>query len=230
MLEVAIKKQMPGFTLSAEFSCRNGQLVVFTGPSGAGKTTLIRILAGLESADQGSICYQGRTWYDSARGIHLPPKSRELGYVFQEHTLFPHLSVKGNVGFMQKNPNKVNALLRVFKIQHIADHKPHQISGGERQRTAFAQALAKDPKLLLLDEPFSALDSATRNRLQYELKKLRDKLSIPILHVTHDLTEVEYLADKIVHIDRKFPVPRYEQPKTENKVQSALKYFKSVAY
>lgn len=215
MLEVHIKKKMPGFELCADFTCNKGKLVVCTGPSGAGKTTLIRILAGLETADEGFIRFQDRLWYDSGLGINLPTQDRATGYVFQEHTLFPHLTVRGNVSFVEKEKDKVNDLLKLFRITHIAEHKPGQISGGERQRAAFAQALARKPEVLLLDEPFSALDAETRNRLQYELKKLKQNLHIPIMHVTHDPLEAKYLADSIVHIDRKFPVSCHLQPKQE---------------
>ena len=205
MLEVNIIKHMPGFDVTAEFSCSAGNLIGVTGPSGAGKTTLIRILAGLETADEGCIRFNGQTWFDSRLKINMKPQAREVGYVFQEHTLFPHLTVRGNIGFVQKDTRRVEQLLALFKIGHIAEHNPYQISGGERQRTAFAQALARTPKVLLLDEPFSALDAATRNRLQHELKKLKQSLGLPIIHVTHDMAEAEYLADLLVNIDRKFP-------------------------
>jgi molybdate transport system ATP-binding protein len=205
MLEVKIIKHMPGFNLTADFCCSRGNLVGLTGPSGAGKTTLIRIIAGLATADEGYIRFQGTTWFDSRLKLNLRPQARNIGYVFQEHTLFPHLTVRGNIAFTLKDQHRVDQLLALFKISHIAEHKPHQISGGERQRTAFAQALARAPKVLLLDEPFSALDSACRNRLQHELKKLKTALDLPIIHVTHDLAEAEYLADCLVNIDRKFP-------------------------
>lgn len=217
MLEVNILKYMPGFELTAEFNCSCSNLIGLTGPSGAGKTTLIRILAGLETADEGYIRFQGRTWFDSRLKVNLKPQTRQIGYVFQEHTLFPHLTVRDNIGFTLKDSQRIDQLLMLFKINHIADHKPYQISGGERQRAAFAQALASNPKVLLLDEPFSALDCATRNRLKYELKNLKKSLNLPIIHVTHDMEEAEYLADSLVNIDRKFPSQHFLNDKKSHR-------------
>ncbi len=204
MLEVNIKKQMPGFILQVSFNCVNGEITVLSGPSGAGKTTLIRIMAGLTQADEGSIVLNGKVWFDSVKGINLPPQSRKIGYVFQEHTLFPHLTIAGNINLVNKDRNEAEDLLKLFKIQHIADSRPFQVSGGERQRAAFAQALARKPEALLLDEPFSALDITTRNRLKEELLNLKKVLAIPIVHVTHDPFEAQFLADCIVDINRDF--------------------------
>jgi len=205
MLEVNIKKKMPGFDLQASFTCDNGRITVLTGPSGAGKTTLVRIMAGLAQADEGYIIHNGIVWFDSTKGINLPPQQRKIGYVFQEHTLFPHLSIAENISLVNNDQSQTEQLLRLFKIRHIADSRPIQVSGGERQRAAFAQALARGPKALLLDEPFSALDMTTRTRLQEELLSLKKSLSIPIVHVTHDPAEAELLADCIINIDREFP-------------------------
>jgi len=204
MLEVKIKKRMPGFSLQVSFRCINGGITVLTGPSGAGKTTLIRILAGLAKADEGYIAHNGKVWFDSQNGINLPPQSRKIGYVFQEHTLFPHLTIAGNINLINKDRDETERLLNLFKIGHIAASRPFQVSGGERQRAAFAQALARNPEALLLDEPFSALDTTTRSRLQEELLKLKSILSIPIVHVTHDPDEAKLLADSIIDIDREF--------------------------
>lgn len=204
MLQVAIEKQMPDFLLQICFSCENASLLALTGPSGAGKTTLIRILAGLERADRGRISLNGTVWFDSEQKIFLSPQQREVGYVFQEHTLFPHMSIAENISFIATDKAKALQLLHLFHIAHVAKRKPHQISGGERQRAAFAQALAREPKILLLDEPFSALDPETRTKLQQELVKLKKSLAMPVIHVTHDKDEAEFLADSMLHVDRNF--------------------------
>jgi len=204
VLEANIIKKMPGFDLKVSLSCEGGKLMVITGPSGAGKTTLIRILAGLEQADAGFIKLNNDTWFNSTSKVLLSPQKRKIGYVFQEHTLFPHLSVLENITFTNKDPQQANDLLSMFRIRHIANNMPHQISGGERQRVAFAQALARRPEVLLLDEPFSALDFDTRYSLQKELKKLKKLLSVPIIHVTHDPAETEMLADSVLHVERDF--------------------------
>ncbi|MFW8600901.1 ATP-binding cassette domain-containing protein [Desulfobacterota bacterium M19] len=210
MLEVKIKKRMPGFDLQVSFDCLEGGITVLTGPSGAGKTTLIRIMAGLTKADEGRIVHNGTVWFDSASRVNLLPRQRKIGYVFQEHTLFPHLTIAGNINLISNDRVETDRLLGLFKIRHIAVSRPCQVSGGERQRAAFAQALARKPEALFLDEPFSALDITTRGRLQEELLKLKN-LSIPIVHVTHDPDEVRLLADCTVNVNREFaaaaPVP-----------------------
>ena len=162
-LEVMISKQLPEFMIDIDFSCDDGRLVALTGPSGAGKTTIIRCIAGLEQPDQGRIHYNGHCWFDSSRGIMQAARNRGIGYVFQEHTLFPHLNIAGNVAFACSDHGQVNDLLKTFGIDRLGHRYPHQVSGGERQRAALAQALASNPKVLLLDEPVSALDPETPN-------------------------------------------------------------------
>ncbi len=201
-LNAHLVKRFPHFTIDVGFTCEAGQLLAFVGPSGAGKTSIIRMLAGLERPDTGLISHEQRDWFDSEQGLNLPPQQRQLGYVFQDHTLFPHLSVEKNIAFAAKEPGRVEELLNLFNISELRHRKPNRISGGERQRAALAQALASDPKVLLLDEPFSALDILTRKQLRKELKGLKASLKIPILLVTHDLDEAMYLADHVLPIDR----------------------------
>lgn len=197
-LNLSIKKKLPHFDIDVSFSCRKGRLLVLVGPSGAGKTTLVRMLAGLDRPDHGRIAYDGETWVDTDKGMFLPPQKRHVGYVFQEYTLFPHLSVAKNVAFSAADKGDVPSLLRRFNIWHLKDRKPDKISGGERQRCAICQAMARRPRLLLLDEPFSALDAVTRQNLREELQKLKQELSIPIIHVTHDISEALYLGDDVL--------------------------------
>ena len=199
-LNVSIKKKLPHFNLDISFSCRQGRLLALVGPSGAGKTTTIRILAGLDRPDEGRITYDNDVWVDTDRKIFLPPQQRHLGYVFQEYTLFPHLTVSGNVAFGAADKKDASKLLRRFNIWHLRDRKTDKISGGERQRCAICQAMARNPRLLLLDEPFSALDAVTRQNLRKELRTLKQELSIPVIHVTHDISEALYLADDVLPI------------------------------
>ncbi len=199
-LEVDIKKRLPDFDLEISFTCKKGELGVFIGPSGAGKTTLIRIIAGLERPDQGYIAYDGNIWVDTRRRISLPPQKRHLGYVFQDYTLFPHLTVYQNVAFASMDQGEIEALLKFFGIWHLKNSMPDKISGGERQRAAICQNLARHPQVLLLDEPFSALDFPIRKRLRQELKALKKDLAFPVVYVTHDLAEALFLGDNIVPI------------------------------
>ncbi|MDH3359600.1 MAG: ATP-binding cassette domain-containing protein [Desulfobulbaceae bacterium] len=201
-LKAHLVKRLPQFTIDVDFSCDAGKLLAFVGPSGAGKTSIIRMLAGLETPDTGLIRHAQQEWFDANTKINLPPQQRNLGYVFQDHTLFPHLTVEKNIAFAANNPARVDELLALFGINDLRHRKPKQISGGERQRVALAQSLASDPKVLLLDEPFSALDIITRKQLRKELKNLKTSLNIPVLLVTHDLDEAMYLADHVLPIDR----------------------------
>jgi molybdate transport system ATP-binding protein len=210
MLEARIIKKRKHCTIDIDLCCKRGQLVALTGPSGTGKTTIIRTLAGLEKPDGGRITFNDSPWYDEKVNCWLPARKRRVGYVFQEHTLFPHLKVAGNVGFNCKDTGRVKELLAMLGISHLAESMPHQISGGEKQRAALAQALASDPQVLLLDEPFSALDHNTRLRLRRELKRLQAHLEIPIVLVTHDREEASFLGD--LHLELSGDDIRNEEP------------------
>jgi molybdate transport system ATP-binding protein len=198
-LYIHIRKKLPHFDLSVELACPAEKMTVLIGPSGAGKTTLIRIIAGLEKPDEGVIRFGDEVWTDTSRRICLPPQKRRLGYVFQDYTLFPHLNIQDNAAFAAgKKKEAVRQLLERFGLWQLRDRKPDAVSGGERQRCAICQALAREPRLLLLDEPFSALDVFTRRDLRDELRQMKEELSIPIVYVTHDVNEALYLADDIV--------------------------------
>jgi len=200
MLQVSVRKKLKYFDLDIAFTCPEEKLLVLIGPSGAGKTTLIRMIAGLEKPDEGHIAQGNEIWFDSLRGINLPPQKRGLGYVFQEYTLFPHLSLYRNASFAAADRKEVDDLLTLFGIAHLRDRKPRMVSGGERQRCAICQALARRPRLLLLDEHFSALDALTRRKLREEIKGLKKTFSFPMIYVTHDLNEAFFLADELISI------------------------------
>lgn len=196
-LTLDIQKNLENFTLNVSLTCRSGTLTAVVGPSGAGKSTLMRIISGLEQPDRGIVQLNEHVWNNTEAGISISPQQRGLGFVFQEYTLFPHLTVYENVQFAAADKECARNLLVRFGIDHLAGRKPAKISGGERQRVAICQSLASQPVLLLLDEPFSALDIGTRTSLRAEITKLKQHLSIPILHITHDLEEAFILADEI---------------------------------
>jgi len=199
-LKLKVQKKLKYFDMDLSLSCADGRMVVLIGPSGGGKTTLVRMVAGLSMPDEGRIDFHGEAWFDSGRGINLPTRKRRIGYVFQEYTLFPHLNLYDNAAFAAVDRKEVDGLMELFGIAHLRKRKPHLVSGGERQRCALCQALARRPRMLLLDEPFSALDVVTRRGLREELKALKNNLTFPILYVTHDIGEALFLADEILPI------------------------------
>jgi molybdate transport system ATP-binding protein len=170
------------------------ETVALVGPSGAGKTTILRAIAGLVRPTRRLVSANGEVWFDSERGIDRRPEERAVGYVFQEYALFPHLSVERNVGF---GGGEARGVLQRLGIEDLAKAKPSELSGGERQRVALARALAREPKILLLDEPMAALDPHTRGRVRAELRALLHELGLPALLVTHDFLDAAALADRI---------------------------------
>jgi molybdate transport system ATP-binding protein len=165
------------------------------GPSGSGKTTVLRAVAGLARPERGRVVLDGEVLYDAASGVALPPEERRVGFVFQDYALFPHMTVAQNIAYGSRNGT--GELLERFRIAHLAGAKPAELSGGERQRVGLARALARDPGVLLLDEPLSALDPHTRAGLRLELKELLDALDLPVLLVTHDFHDAAVLADRV---------------------------------
>ena len=183
------------FELDVTFSTSARRTVIY-GPSGAGKTLTLQAIAGLLRPDRGRIAFNERPVFDSAQGMNLPAQSRCFGYLFQDYALFPHLNVRQNIAFGLTrgllNPRRdvddarVEHWLRVFELTEVCGQYPHELSGGQRQRTALARTLVIEPRALLLDEPFSALDPELRERLRDELSELLDRLDIPVLMITHD--------------------------------------------
>jgi molybdate transport system ATP-binding protein len=201
-LSVTLAQRGP-IPLDVNVACSPGEVLALVGPSGSGKTTILRSIAGLYTPDSGRIVAGYDTWFDSELGLVVPPQVRAVGLVFQDYALFPHLSALGNVRLAMLSvpePDRTRraaALLDRVHLSEVQGRKPDVLSGGQRQRVAIARALARDPKVLLLDEPFSAVDRMTRERLKEELASLRRSLDIPVLLVTHDLEEAQALADRI---------------------------------
>ena len=193
-LTLTLDHALRSFRLSVELELGRETLAL-VGPSGAGKSSVLRAIAGLLRPTRGNVSHGSETWLDTSAGVDLPPERRSVGFVFQEYALFPHLDVRRNVGFGGRE--RVEELLDRFRISHLAAARPGELSGGERQRVALARALARDPAVLLLDEPLSALDAHTRRVVRGELAELLADLGLPTLLVTHDFEDAAALADRI---------------------------------
>lgn len=196
-----------GFALHAAFAS-SSSAVVFFGPSGSGKTLTLLALAGLLRPVRGRIAVEGRTLFDAAAGIDVPARQRGVGMVFQDYALFPHLTLRDNVAFgLRRGPlgrlaredaRRVEELIFICSLSGLEGHRPHELSGGQRQRAALARALAPQPRLLLLDEPFAALDQPLRARMRAEVARIREAVGVPVVMVTHDPADVEAFAETLV--------------------------------
>ena len=201
-ISIKIFQQTP-IPLSVEIECRAGELLALVGPSGSGKSTILRTIAGLHQPQTGSIRCNDEVWFDDRQSISIATQNRHIGFVFQDYALFPHLSALQNVvvalGHLHRNlrQTRAQALLAQVNLKGLEHRMSDDLSGGQRQRVALARALAREPRVLLLDEPFSAVDQMTRRKLQQELVILRRNIKIPILLVTHDLDEAAMLADRL---------------------------------
>ena len=210
-LEVDIRKTLRSrdrsFVLEASFSSQDDLTVIF-GASGSGKSLTIQSIAGLVRPDSGRIAVGGELLFDDSQGIDLPTRERKMGYLFQDYALFPHLSVQENIayplkktwcfGLLPEQRQEVAEIMAAFEITHLAQSLPGELSGGQRQRVALARALIKKPSILLLDEPFSALDSMLRHRMRMELLEIRQRFAVPLVVITHDPADVEVFADTLV--------------------------------
>lgn len=211
MLKVDIKKNYSEFNVSARFEISN-EVAVLLGSSGSGKTTILNCISGLLKPESGSIKIDNRIIFSSSEGTNIPTKDRNVGYVFQNFALFPHMNAYKNIKYGIKNNKKsffknkdtkkdmVESIMEKFKILHLKNKYPHQLSGGEKQRVAIARAFLSNPQILLLDEPFSALDKETREILYNEFIKIKEECYIPIILVTHNEKEANLLGDKILSI------------------------------
>ncbi len=205
MIQAHINKRLHGangeFQLDASLNIAEGEFVALFGASGVGKTTLLRCLAGLELPEQGNIVVSDETWLDSAARINLPPQQRRVGYMFQDYALFPNMTVRGNLEFALRkgaDQKRINELLVLMALGELQHRKPDSLSGGQKQRVALARALASEPRLLLLDEPFSALDAEMRSRLHDEILRLQKHFGITIVIVSHDVSEVCKLTSRVM--------------------------------
>ncbi len=193
----------PAFTLDAKFDAGN-ELVVLFGRSGCGKTTTLQCIAGLLEPNGGKITVNGKVYFDCHKRINLPVQQRSLGYVFQNYALFPHMDVKKNIAYGLKGLSKdekrtrVQEMLHLLHIEGLEDNYPAQLSGGQKQRVALARALAPKPDILLLDEPFSALDMVVRMKLREMIRQIQRELNITILFITHNHVEAFTIADKVI--------------------------------
>ena len=199
-LQAKLVRKLPCYTLAISINCSPGETVVLTGPSGSGKTTILRCLAGLEKLDDGHVYFQGRCWNCTKNGVQTSPQVRETGFLSQEYALFPHMTLAENVRFAMHRPENPMDLLDSMGISHLHNKRPHQVSGGERQRAALCQTLARRPKLLLLDEPFSALDIENRHTLRQKLLEVQQQWALPIIQVTHDLVEALASSARIISL------------------------------
>lgn len=208
MIEAHIQKSLQGangaFYLDASLQITQGEFVALFGPSGVGKTTLLRCLAGLDQPESGFITVQNQVWFNSDKHIQLPPQQRRVGYMFQDYALFPNMTVRDNLVFaLRKGANKqrVNTLLEMMDLGELQHRKPDMLSGGQKQRVALARALVSEPALLLLDEPLSALDPSIRARLQDEILHMQRSVGITTIIVSHDVGEVYKLANRVLVMD-----------------------------
>ena len=193
------------FHLNLKYASSNDRLVIL-GPSGSGKSLLLQMIAGLLKPDSGYLKLAGRTLFDHKQRINLTPQQRQVAFLFQNYALFPHLSVRQNVAFSLRsglfNPSTkitskaVDYWLDNFGLEPVQHQRPHELSGGQRQRTALARALVTEPRALLLDEPFSALDPDLRIHMRKELRELQERLAVPLILITHDVEDVKAFSDE----------------------------------
>ena len=200
------KGEKPSFSMHCSFDA-DSEFAVLFGCSGSGKTTALRCIAGLENPDAGTIRINDTLYFDSKKKINLPPQKRKIGYMFQENALFPHMNVRQNIefglkGLSSKEKNdQVNEMLGLVGIEELEFAYPDELSGGQKQKVALARALAPNPEVLLLDEPFSALDTVVRLKLRKELRTIQKKLGIPVIFITHDPVEAFTMADRMAVFD-----------------------------
>ena len=203
MLEVAFRKRFDGFHLDVTFAAEHALVVLF-GPSGSGKSLTLQAIAGIITPDTGCIILDGQPLYDNTKHVNIPPQKRRIGYVPQQYALFSHLTVEKNIGFgltalsSRERFQRVVELVALFSLQGLERRRPHELSGGQQQRVALARALAVQPRLLLLDEPFAALDVSLREALREELVQVQARTGITMVMVTHDLTDAFALGQRIV--------------------------------
>jgi molybdate transport system ATP-binding protein len=206
VLSVEIEKQLGGLNIAARFQAAGGVTALF-GPSGAGKTSLVNMIAGLLRPDRGFITLGDTILFDATKTINVAPHRRQIGYVFQEGRLFPHLSVRQNLDYGRRmsgrprDPTDFERIASLLGIAHLLQRRPRMLSGGERQRVAIGRALLMQPRLLLLDEPLASLDAGHKGEILPYLVRLRDEAAIPMVYVSHIAAEVRQIATTVVRLD-----------------------------
>jgi len=205
MIRLNLTKRLKGaegeFDLVFDQEIENGSFVALSGKSGSGKTTLLRMLAGLDVPDSGEIIVGDEVWVDTKKKINRKAQKRAIGFVFQDYSLFPNMSVRENIAFAAEEKRQVDLLLEMIELTELADRYPASLSGGQQQRVALARAVARRPKILLLDEPLSALDKSTRTKLQDEILKIHKAFGITTLLVSHDTSEIFKLATRMIELE-----------------------------
>jgi molybdate transport system ATP-binding protein len=204
-IEKALRAAGGEMNLHLELELRKGELVTLYGESGAGKTSSLRMLAGLLTPDRGRITVEGKTWFDSEEKINMKPQERKLGFVFQDYALFPHMTVRENLEYGLKSEEDgrlVSQLIEMVALGDLQDRKPDTLSGGQKQRVALARALVGKPELLLLDEPLSALDAKIRTKLQDDILAVHREFGLTTLLISHDLGEIHKLSDRVVELEQ----------------------------
>ena len=199
MLKCNIEKKLNHFVLNAEFIVEN-QILCIMGESGSGKTSILNSIAGLLTPDKGEIILDDNILFSDK--INLKPQERKIGYVFQDYALFPNMSVKDNIFFMNPDINYTKLLIEKLGIEYLLGNFPNTLSGGEKQKVSIVRALANKPRLLLMDEPFSSIDEKFKNKFYEELIEIKKSLDIPIIMVTHNRVEAEILSDRLIFIDK----------------------------
>ncbi len=208
MVRIQLRKQLHAATgrldLEVDLKIPDGAFVAVSGPSGGGKTTLLRLIAGLERPEQGVVQTAGETWLDTSRRLFVPPQKRKLGLVFQDYALFPNMTVEQNLFYaLEKGQDKsgVQELIQITGLTELAKRYPVNLSGGQQQRLALARALVRKPSILLLDEPLSALDSAMRSKLQDYIQSLHQAFRLTTILVSHDFEEIKKLAETVFWLE-----------------------------
>jgi len=206
MLAIDVEKQLGEFHLAVKLQTK-GRTTALFGPSGAGKTTIVDLVAGLMAPDRGSIVLGDKALFDAVTRVNIPPHRRHIGYVFQEGRLFPHLTVRRNLDYgrfmnrLTRDGNEERQIIDLLDIGHLLNRRPGTLSGGERQRVAIGRALLTRPQLLLLDEPLASLDAQRKREIFPYLVRLRDDVGVPMIYVSHQADEVKQIANEVVRIE-----------------------------